>query len=501
MTGDRLLARNTLVNLAGLVLPLAVAVVAIPLLVHGMGDARFGVLALAWSTIGYFSLFDLGLGRALTQAIATRLDDGSDRDLAATTWTSLAFIVALGVIGGLLLAAVTPQLVGRVLNIPPALHAESMVAFYLLAFALPASLATSGFRGILEAHQDFGVATALRVPLGVFNFLGPLVVLRFSQSLAPMLAVLVAGRIAGCLLHFVICRRRYPFLRLPLRLDRSLVGPLIKTGGWMTVSNIISPLMVNGDRFVIAALLSVAAVAYYVTPFEVVTKLWLIPGAVLGVLFPAFASSFARDPARTATLVDRAVRLMIVTLFPIAFAFVVLGREGLTLWMGAAFARESTAVLQWLAIAVLINCIGYVPFTALQAIGRSDLTAKVHMLELPVYGLAIWWLTRRFGLVGVAMAWTLRVTIDTTLLLVLTAKPLVSTRRELARSMRIFAGLLACLGIAATVPSTAARIVIFVAGLAVFLPMSWLWLLRAPERTALRRYLGIGTMRSENVTF
>jgi O-antigen/teichoic acid export membrane protein len=269
----------------------------------------------------------------------------------------------------------------------------------------------------------------------------------------------------------------------------------------MTVSNIISPLMVNGDRFVIGSLLSVAAVAYYVTPFEVVTKLWLIPGAVLGVLFPAFASSFASDPTRTATLVDRAVRVMIVMVFPISFALVALGREGLTLWMGAAFAHESTAVLQWLAIAVLINCVGYVPFTALQAIGRSDLTAKVHLLELPVYAVAIWWLTQRFGLAGVAVAWTLRVTIDTTLLLVLTARPLATTRRELARSMRVFAALLACLGIAATLPSTTARVIFFVAGLAVFLPMSWLWLLRPPERNALRRYLGLGTMRSENVTF
>jgi len=67
--------------------------------------------------------------------------------------------------------------------------------------------------------------------------------------------------------------------------------------------------------------------------------------------------------------------------------------------------------------------------------------------------------------------------------------------------MRVFAALLACLGIAATLPSTTARVIFFVAGLAVFLPMSWLWLLRPPERNALRRYLGLGTMRSENVTF
>jgi O-antigen/teichoic acid export membrane protein len=500
MTRDRLLARNTIVNLVGVVAPVVVAIVAIPFLVQGMGTTRFGILALAWSMIGYFSLFDLGLGRALTQAIATRLGGDSDEDLAAVSWTALAFMLLLGVLGGLLLAGVTPLLVHRVLNIPAQLHDESATAFYLLALALPATLATTGLRGILEAHQDFGIATALRLPLSVVNFLGPLAVLQFSNRLGPILAILVAARVLGAVLHFIVCRRRYGFLRLSIALRRDLIAPLVRTGGWMTVSNIISPLMVNGDRFVIGAVLSVAAVAYYVTPFEVVTKLWLVPSAVLGVLFPAFAATFARDPSRTATLVGRAVRMMIVMIFPFALVFVALGREGLTLWMGAAFARESTAVLQWLAVAVLINCVAYVPFTALQAIGRSDLTAKVHLAELPLYGVAIWLLARAFGLVGVAMAWTLRVAVDTTLLLVLTARPLTDLRRDLVRSMRILALLLVSLGVAATLSSTAARAFFAAVSLAVFLPMSWLWLLQPDERDSLRRYFGVGTIRSENAT-
>ena len=47
-----------------------VALVAIPILVDGLGTARFGILTLAWMVVGYFSLFDLGLGRALTKLTA-----------------------------------------------------------------------------------------------------------------------------------------------------------------------------------------------------------------------------------------------------------------------------------------------------------------------------------------------------------------------------------------------------------------------------------------------
>jgi O-antigen/teichoic acid export membrane protein len=57
----------------------------------------------------------------------------------------------------------------------------------------------------------------------------------------------------------------------------------------MTVSNVVSPLMVYVDRFLIGAFLSISAVAYYVTPHEVVTKLLVLPGAVAAVFFPAFS--------------------------------------------------------------------------------------------------------------------------------------------------------------------------------------------------------------------
>lgn len=59
------LAKNTLINFAGFVLPLAVGLITIPLIVSGFGVERFGLLTLAWAIIGYFSLFDLGLGRAI----------------------------------------------------------------------------------------------------------------------------------------------------------------------------------------------------------------------------------------------------------------------------------------------------------------------------------------------------------------------------------------------------------------------------------------------------
>jgi O-antigen/teichoic acid export membrane protein len=77
LTSGRLLAKNTLWNLLGSGAPLLVAFFAIPKLIAGLGMARFGVLTLAWVVIGYFSLFDLGLGRALTKITSDKLGEGT----------------------------------------------------------------------------------------------------------------------------------------------------------------------------------------------------------------------------------------------------------------------------------------------------------------------------------------------------------------------------------------------------------------------------------------
>jgi O-antigen/teichoic acid export membrane protein len=60
-----LLARNTIWNLFGQLIPVVVAVITIPFLVRALTLSRFGLLSLVWIVIGYFSLLDLDLGRGL----------------------------------------------------------------------------------------------------------------------------------------------------------------------------------------------------------------------------------------------------------------------------------------------------------------------------------------------------------------------------------------------------------------------------------------------------
>jgi O-antigen/teichoic acid export membrane protein len=486
LASGRVLARNAGLNLFGLVTPMLAALVTIPLLIRGMGTERFGFITVAWVVIGYFSLFDLGIARALTKLVAERLGKGRKDEIPALTWTALFLMTALGIVGGVIIASLAGWLVNDALTIPPELRQEALTSFYLLAFSLPWVITTAGLRGLLEANQSFGLVNALRVPMGLFTYIGPVAVLPFSRSLVVVIATLVVGRVIACVAHLVICLRVFPSLRRSQTVGRREMRDLMRIGGWMTVSNVVSPLMTHVDRFLIAAFISMTAVAYYVTPYEVITKLWLVPSALLGVLFPAFASAYAQDHARTSQLFDRGVRAVFLVMFPAILVVVTLAHEGLSLWLGAEFAANSARVLQWLAVGVFINSLGQVPYAVVQGIGRPDITGKLHLLELPFYLLAIWWLGRTHGIEGVAIAWALRATVDTTLLFIATRRFLPASAADLRRTAQMIVVSLAVLALGAVDAGLGLKLTLLGAFLALFGLVGWYRILAPSERMLVR---------------
>ncbi len=482
LTSGRLLARNTIWNLMGNAAPMIVAVLAMPILIRALGKDRFGVLAIAWALIGYASFFDMGLGRALTQLVSKKLGEGEEREVPTLVWTSLLLMLALGILGAAVIGAISPWLIHRALKIPRELQAEALRCFYLLGLSVPVVISTSALRGLLEAYQRFGLINALRVPMGVFSFAGPLLVLPFSNRLFPVVVVLVVGRVIAWVAHLLFCIRVTPSLGKRIVWQRAAVGPLLRFGSWMTVSNVVGPLMVTFDRFVIGSLLSVGAVAYYTTPYEVVTKLWLIPSSLLAVMFPAFSASFAQDRKRTALLYGRSVKYLVLALFPLTLLIVALAQDGLKIWLGNDFAQHGSRVLQWLAVGVFLNGLAAAPFAIVQGAGRPDLTAKLHLIELPIYLIALFGLTKMQGIEGAAIAWTGRVAIDAVVLFAL-ARRLLPIRSSIqSRTVVLVGGSLATFALATLLHGWEMK-GLFVGCISVgFILLAWFVMLSPEER-------------------
>jgi O-antigen/teichoic acid export membrane protein len=395
----------------GLGTPLLFALASIPVLVQALGPERFGLLTMIWAVTSYFSLFDLGLSRALTQQLAIVLDKKIDSEVGPLCGTALLLMSAIGVLGGALMIGLAPLGVDLIKEMPN--RSEAVNATLVMGLVVPIIVLTAGLRGMLEACHAFEVINYIRIPMGLWTFLGPLLVVEFLEADLVLITVALAfGRLLAAFVHAWATWSLLPQLRGRLRPQRSWLSPLLNSGGWLTLSNVVSPFMGYVDRFMVGAVISSAAVAYYATPQEIVTKLWIVPGALTAVLFPAFAAQVAKQNGSSWRLYDSAVALLFVVLLPVTVSLALFSHELLSVWLGPAFAQESSVILQIFSVGILINCLAHVPLTWLHGAGYFKTPALLHCLELPLFLSALWTFSAYWGLKGVALAWLLRMVID-----------------------------------------------------------------------------------------
>jgi len=204
---DRRIAKNTILSFFGMALPIGAAVFCIPALVEGLGTPRFGILTLVWLVIVYFGQFNFGLGRATAKFAAQELAVDDGRRLPELIRSSLVVHLTLGLLGSACLALLTPLLVGQVLAVPPEFRREATGVLYLLVPTIPMILLSDCLRGVLEALGRFGVIASVQAPATTMTYVGPLLVLPWSDDLVAVVAPTIFTRLFVLVVYGIACRR------------------------------------------------------------------------------------------------------------------------------------------------------------------------------------------------------------------------------------------------------------------------------------------------------
>lgn len=476
------LAANLVWNLGGESMPVFAAVVAIPILVHRLGADRFGVLTLSWAVAGYFGLFDFGLGRALTKAMAQELSIGRGAKAATLFWTVLAMMLALGGVAGVTLAMLAPWLTRDALRIPLVLQDETLEGLNLIAIGLPILVSLSALRAALTAADRFDLLNVIRTPSGIMSFVAPVLMLPFTHRLSWLIAVLVINRAISWIAYAAAIPRALPDLTSHFGIDVSCALPLLGFGAWITVSSVITPMMLYADRFFIGALLSVSALAAYSIPMEIVSKSFLLPAAVSGVMFPAFARSFATTAGATRALFARSLKLIALVLFPVCAAAIAFAPQIISIWIGSQLAPQSAAVLQILAVGAFITGLAWIPLALLHAAHRPDLPAKIHLADFPIYAMMLWLFIRRFGLAGAALVWSGRLMAENLIVFAMAAGYLAPSRREIAYASALLLLAIATMTGGAFITELQGKAVFVGTLAATSVLCAWRFLLDGPER-------------------
>lgn len=401
-------SRNATYNLIGAVLPILLALITVPLYLKLVGTDRYGVLAIAWLLLGYFGLFDLGLGKATTYSIAA-LKDATAQERADVFWTAILTNIIMGALGALVLWAAAAYFFDQIFKVDPSLRPEIMASVPYLALAVPIATMTGVLSGALQARDRFLETNMISVlSTSLFQIFPILVAIVWGPNLSQLLLASVAARgVAIAVLwwrcHVLITRgQKHRFVR-------SQIKELLGYGGWVTVTGLFGPILVILDRFAIGAVLGARAVTVYTVPFQLAQRISIFPNALVTAVFPRLPTA---SPDERAELSEKAIRVLLAAIsLPILGAIYIL-HPFLDLWVGKEIGREAADVGTLIVFGYWINAFAVVPYSWMQGTGRPDLVTKVLLVQIPPYLLLLYAGMKWFGLIGCATVFALRCSID-----------------------------------------------------------------------------------------
>ena len=399
------LGRHSVVNLVGAAVPLLVSLPAVGLLARVLDAERFALVLLAWAGVGFAGVLDLGLSRAMVRQLALLREQPTAA--ADALRSAVLTVTALGAVAAAGVVLLRHPLLDA-LSVGAALRDDAATGIALAAASIPLLLPLL----VLQSHWD-----------GVEDFIEGNLQRAISGSLVPLLTLAGAAwqhSFSGAMLGLLAARaialalalgRQGMAARLRRgRIDGARLRALLRDGGWITVSNTVSPVMNTLDRYLLGFARSAGEVAFYAAPSDAANKLLVVPVAVTRGLFPALSRE--ADAQSRQKLVAQAHRLVALYCLPLAAVGSLAAAPLLALWLGEAYAAPATPVLQILMVGFLLGAFAQVPFTEVQARGRADLSARLHLLELGPFLGAAWWLSREHGAPGAALAWSLRNAVD-----------------------------------------------------------------------------------------
>lgn len=305
------------------------------------------------------------------------------------------------------------RMLNELLNISPIYYADSIKSLVLLSSLIPVFLVTQILLAELEGREYFGI---LNIQKSVGNSLIaglPALFVLINQTLFSAIIGVAIARVICLWLSYIMSRER-------ITIDISffsitVLKRLFRYGGWVTISNIISPILASMDRFILSHIQGASKISFYTVPNELVTRLGIVPGSLGKAVFPKL--SHARNFTASYAEQKKAYILMTVIVMPLVLFVYYYAKFILTLWMGAEYAGISVEILRIMLIGYIFNCYSQISFANIQAFGKAKYTAYIHMMEFIPYLIMLYIISKEYGVIGVAWLWTIRVIIDFLMLL------------------------------------------------------------------------------------
>ncbi len=340
------ITKGALLSYLSLLIANASGLLVTPYMLRALGTSEYGLYTFIGAAVAYVNLLDFGLTNSIVRYVARYRATGDHAGEASFLHMAMIAYVGIAALVAAVGLAVYPHvalLLGHSLSAGELRIARLMFAVLIANVAI--SLPSGAFAAIITGYEHFAFAKGITVVKLVIRTL-LLVGLLCLGFKALAIVVLDTAMNAGLFLAHVLYVRFHLRVRfISHRFDKALAYEVGRYSLWLSASMVFSQLyprvgqialgILDGTRCV--AVFGVGALlgSYYASLGYVISSL-LLPHAARVVATGA-------SPSALTSLMIRVGRMQFVILSYALGGFMVVGRQFITLWAGAAY-RDSWIV-------------------------------------------------------------------------------------------------------------------------------------------------------------
>lgn len=375
----RRVAKNTVAQLASLIMAGASKAVAAVMVARYLGPDGLGVFSLSWTLAGTLSFLAVaGLDYRLIRELA-RSEDKREFEVSFTLGTALAAAIGLAL-------WLFPTVSG--------IHDHVMSALSGAAAYIALSGPVLMLRAAFHARERMELESAGTIVEGVMSIAGVAVALSFHADVPGAMLGLAAGRLGNLLVSLWLFRRECGPFRL--RFEGTKWGSLLRISTPMAVTYAFTAVYMRFDVVLLAAMRPAVEVGLYGAASVVILTVPIIASAFNGSLYPVLSRAGSVHDPRLAKVFSQTVRLLLLTSIPLAVGLAIVARDVIGVVYGSVFdpAVPALAVLAViLPLRFLNNLFGHV-LTAVDRQGKRTrgvvVAAAVNLLlnaaAIPAFG-------------------------------------------------------------------------------------------------------------------
>jgi len=358
VTTSRALVRNTFFNLLMLMSNAIIGFLLIGFFLGRLGTARYGVWVLIGDLFRYRTLLGLGLNSAINRRIPMYLAKDDEDGIRKVVSTALFFFTIIAVVL-VLLSILFAVKIGDWFAIEPELVKTASVLTLVVGIGFAASTPLQLTTAVLSGLQRYDMVSITTVVVLAVRTVLTIVLLLHGYGLVTLGLIYGISEVVARGVQHILARRLLPTGYASWRnVDRVLLKEMLFYGMNTFLYAMGALIIYRASATITGIFLGTSQVAQLYTAAAGLLLLSEFLQAFTAAIKPAVSDLDARDDhSRVRQIAFLTQKYSLLIIIPAACFLIVMGREFLTVWVGAKF--NDPAVIRSMATVLAILTAGY----------------------------------------------------------------------------------------------------------------------------------------------